>query len=122
MEAMTQSYTRAHYELLPEGFPAQLIEGQLVREPAPTFGHQRLAFAIGESLKRLVGPRRMAIAPVDISIDEFNVYQPDLVVFRHPLDDAQSGLEAGREDLMVRVYRRLRERHWILTPKAHRTS
>jgi hypothetical protein len=32
-------YTRADYERLPEGFPAQLVRGQLVKEPAPRCGH-----------------------------------------------------------------------------------
>jgi Uma2 family endonuclease len=103
MQRMTKAYTRAEYELLPEGFPAQLIEGQLVQEPAPTFGHQRLAFAIGEKLKCVVGPRRMGIAPIDIAIDEFNVFQPDLVVFRRTVRDEESGLEAGVPLLVVEV-------------------
>ena len=103
MKPMSKAYTRAQYELLPEGFPAQLIEGQLVQEPAPTFGHQRLALAIAEKLKRLVGPHRMGIAPVDIAIDEFNVYQPDVVVFRRALQDEESGLDAGVPLLVVEV-------------------
>ncbi len=96
MDVMTALYTRKHYALLPEGFPAQLIEGQLVCEPAPIFGHQRLGFAIGKQLERLVGPRRMGIAPVDIHLDEFNVYQPHVVVFREPVDD-----DAAWEDVIT---------------------
>ncbi len=103
MTAMTKTYTRAQYERLPEGFPAQLVEGQLVREPAPTFGHQRLTFAIGERLKRIVGSRRMAIAPVDVAVDPLNVYQPDLVVFRRPLEDGERGLDGGVPLLVVEV-------------------
>jgi Uma2 family endonuclease len=87
MEPMAAPYTRAQYALLPESFPAQLIEGALVCEPAPIFGHQRLAFRIAKQLERLVGDRRVGLAPVDIHLDEFNVYQPDVVVFREPVDD-----------------------------------
>ena len=36
---MTALFTRAQYDQLPEGFPAQLIEGDLVRDPAPTYGN-----------------------------------------------------------------------------------
>lgn len=103
MDTMSAIYTRAHYELLPEGFPAQLIEGQLVQEPAPTFGHQRLALGIAEALKKLVGARRTGIAPVDIQVDEFNVYQPDVVVFRAPLADDERGLDADMPLLVVEV-------------------
>ena len=103
MTTMTKAYTRAQYELLPEGFPAQLVEGNLVREPAPTFGHQRIGFAIGEKLKRLVGGRRMAVSPVDIPIDEFNVYQPDVVVFRTDVADKQRGLDVDVPLLVVEV-------------------
>lgn len=103
MRTMTTAYTRTHYEQLPTGFPAQLVEGQLVREPAPTFGHQRVALAIAGQLKRLVGARRVAIAPVDVAVDEWNVYQPDVVVFREPMDDEASGLDAGVPLLVVEV-------------------
>ena len=39
METMT-FFTRRDYEALPEGFPAQLVDGFLVREPSPSYGHQ----------------------------------------------------------------------------------
>ena len=39
---------------------------------------------------------RAAMAPVDIPIDEVNVFQPDVVVFAEPIED-----EAGGEDLPV---------------------
>ena len=80
-------YTRTDYMQLPEGFPAQLVEGHLVREPAPTFGHQRIASEIHALARRLVGPRRTVIAPIDIVIDDLNVFQPDVVVFREPIGD-----------------------------------
>jgi Uma2 family endonuclease len=96
MDTMLGTYTRDHYLLLPEGFPAQLIEGCLVREPAPGFGHQRIAGDVFDRLRRLVGSRRAAMAPVDIVIDEFNVFQPDIVVFRTPMSD-----DMAAEDLAV---------------------
>ena len=103
MEPMPALYTRAEYDLLPEGFPAQLIEGQLVRDPSPAFGHQRVALAIAEKLKRLVGPQRIGIAPIDIVLDDFNVYQPDVVVFRTPVEDDAQGEDVGIPLLAVEV-------------------
>ena len=71
------------YEALPEGAPYQLIEGELVMSPAPNFQHQRI-------LKRLflkfyekvekAGSGEVVFSPVDVYLDEENVFQPDLVV------------------------------------------
>ena len=86
METMTALFTRAAYDLLPEGFPAQLIEGCLVKEPSPTYGHQCLSSRIHAALLALVGPDRALTAPADVVIDEVNVYQPDLLVLKGPAD------------------------------------
>ena len=42
MSIQTTKFTRADYMALPEGFPAQLIRGQLIKEAAPTPWHQVL--------------------------------------------------------------------------------
>ena len=78
-------FTRTDYMKLPEGFPAQLIEGCLVREPAPSFEHQTLAGRVFLALHAVVGDRRVTHAPVDIVLDELNVFQPDVVAFAEPL-------------------------------------
>ena len=80
MEALTILFTRRDYAALPEGFPAQLLEGVLVKTPGPRPGHQAIASRIHVALARLVGPGRALFAPVDVAVDELNVYQPDLVV------------------------------------------
>ena len=92
MKAMPTLFTRALYDQLPEGFPAQLIEGQLVKEPAPTYGHQRFEGRIFQRLLSLVGPDRALTSPVDVVIDDLNVYQPDLVVLREPANDEKSNV------------------------------
>ena len=79
MEALTILFTRRDYAALPEGFPAQLLEGVLVKTPGPRPGHQAIASRIHVALARLVGPGRALFAPVDVAVDEWNVYQPDLV-------------------------------------------
>ena len=85
---MQQPFTRVDWERLPEGFPAQLIQGQLVKEPAPTYGHQRLGARIRFALLSLLGPDRVPDTPADVLVDDVNVYQPDVVVLRAPADDA----------------------------------
>jgi len=90
METVLSLFTIADYERLPEGYPAQLVEGQLVREPAPTYGHGRIASAIHVQLARLVDPALILSSPADVAIDEHNVFQPDVLVLREqPAENAQ---------------------------------
>jgi Uma2 family endonuclease len=81
-------FTRADYELLPEGFPAQLIDGWLVKDACPTYGHQSVASWFNVRLAERVGFARVLPAPIDVGIDDHNVFQPDVVVLRDvPRDD-----------------------------------
>jgi len=86
-------FTRADYLALPEGFPAQLIGGQLIREPAPLYDHQRVVARLCYALANLVGPDRALPSPVDVPIDDLNVYQPDVAVFREPVPSGVGGTE-----------------------------
>lgn len=90
MKIMNDSFTRRDWDLLPVGFPAQLIEGCLVKEPAPTNEHQRIGARIRYALMRLVGPDRVPDTPADVLVDDVNVYQPDIVVLARPADDRTS--------------------------------
>ena len=96
----TIKFTRADYMRLPEGFPAFLLEGDLVREPAPTFGHQAV---VGELHLRLeaVAPRRVLMSPVDVVIDDWNVLQPDLLVFR---PGVRAGFDTPAEEIPLVVF------------------
>ena len=60
---ITRFATRIDYDRLPEGFPAQLIDGHLVREAAPTYGHNRIGARIRAALVSLVGPDRVPDSP-----------------------------------------------------------
>jgi Uma2 family endonuclease len=82
MHTMDAPFTVRDWQRLPEGFPAQLVEGCLVKEPAPTYGRQRLVARIHAALVALVGPDRALQSPVDVVLDAHNVYQPDVVVLR----------------------------------------
>ena len=75
--------TVADYEALPEGSPYQLIEGELVMSPAPGFEHFRSSKRVFVRLYRLIedaGKGEVIYAPVDLYLDEENVYQPDIMV------------------------------------------
>ena len=84
MRPVATLFTRADYDRLPEGFPAQLIHGWLVRDPAPTYGHQSLQMELVALLLPLVGRGRLVVAPSDVGIDDYNVFQPDFLVLRSP--------------------------------------
>jgi Uma2 family endonuclease len=81
----THRFTQADYERLPEGFPVELIDGELVKEPSPTYGHQDIVSLIHVDLYRLVGRGRVVASPMDVFIDEYNVLQPDVLVLEKPL-------------------------------------
>jgi Uma2 family endonuclease len=86
---VTTAFTRADYLALPEGFPAQLVGGQLLKDAAPVYGHQSLASRIQGVVAALVGPDRTPLCPVAVGIDDRNVYHPDVVVLRTvPAPDA----------------------------------
>ncbi|MFV1958623.1 MAG: Uma2 family endonuclease [Planctomycetota bacterium] len=84
---MQATCTRADWERLPEGFRAELVRGHLVKEAAPTYGHQRLAARIRFALLSLVGPDRVPDTPAGVLVDDRNVYEPDVVVLARPADD-----------------------------------
>ncbi len=133
MNTMKAQFTRSDYDRLPEGFPAQLVEGLLVKEPAPTYGHMCFQSRLLARLTALVGPERALPAPSDVGIDEFNVYQPDLLVLRTPpsFEVRDVGIpmlaveilspSTARRDRMVKRRRLLAagvEEVWIVDPAA----
>jgi len=79
---LTEKFTQRDYMELPEGFPAELIEGAFVREPAPTRWHQRVVFRIATRLESVAGTGTVVVSPVDVFVDEHNVLQPDVLVSR----------------------------------------
>jgi Uma2 family endonuclease len=98
----TTRFTREDYMKLPEGFPAQLIEGKLVREPSPTYGHQRTVGRLYQEICALVGDdRRVVLSPIDVFVDRYNVLQPDVCVLAAPL--GREVLHVGIPVLVVEV-------------------
>jgi Uma2 family endonuclease len=79
-------FTRDDYMKLPEGFPAQLIDGELIREPAPTYNHQRTVGKLHLLICRLMRDDRLVVlSPIDVFVDRYNVLQPDVLVLDAPL-------------------------------------
>jgi Uma2 family endonuclease len=69
------------FELMPEGTLCQLINDVIVMSPAPTPPHQELLDEIYYQLKNYVKTNNKGktfFAPVDVYLNEKNVYQPDI--------------------------------------------
>lgn len=81
---MFPPFTRAQYSQLPEGFPAQLVDGALLHDPAPLPGHQTLVGEIFLAVVPLVGVTRAFVSPIDVALDDLNVLQPDVAVWATP--------------------------------------
>jgi len=83
----TEPFTREDHAQLPEGFRAILLDGQFVREPAPTFGHQAVVGALYVAAVAVARDRAL-VAPADIVVDDLNVLQPDVLVFGEEVESA----------------------------------
>ncbi len=77
-----RSHNIKNYKLLPEGAPYQLIERKLITSPASSPGHQIISANLFKIISRYVDEREKGIvmySPIDIHLDNENVYQPDIV-------------------------------------------
>lgn len=105
--AIKELKTYEDYAKLPEGAPYQLIDGEFVMSPAPELYHQDVSANIYDALKSLVRQRRLGkvyYAPVDVSLGEYNTFQPDLVfVSNERLHVLQGKRIVGAPDIVVEI-------------------
>lgn len=77
-----RSFTYRDYLDTPDDVRYQLIEGDLVREPAPTTTHQTILVNLAVLLAPFVksnGLGRVFTAPTDVYLSDTNVVQPDVL-------------------------------------------
>ena len=82
--SIQQRATAADYNRLPEGAKYQLIEGEIIDMPSPTKKHQEILMEIAFQLKPLANQKEqfhVMIAPMDVHLDEENIYQPDIFLY-----------------------------------------
>jgi Uma2 family endonuclease len=101
-------YTYKEYRSLPETGPRyELMEGELLLSPSPSYFHQILAANLFRALDAVVRKKRLGVvlfSPLDVILSEEDVLQPDIVY----VSNARRGIIApeglrGAPDLCVEV-------------------
>lgn len=82
MIALQRPLTYADLVKIPDdGMRREIIGGELIVNPAPTTGHQRVVGYLYRLLSAYADDRggEAFFAPVDVLLGRFNVVQPDLI-------------------------------------------
>lgn len=105
---MGPRYTYDDYMRLPDGERYEVIEGELLLTPVPSFRHQRILSHLHFRLYAFVeapGLGMVVPAPTDVILDAENVVQPDLLFVakeRLAIIDTTGGVH-GAPDLVVEI-------------------
>ncbi|RYY06942.1 MAG: Uma2 family endonuclease [Sphingobacteriaceae bacterium] len=104
--AEIKKYTEKDYQLLEEGAPFQLINGDLIMSPAPTSYHQILSarlFKIIDAFSEKVNGICL-YSPIDVVFDDENIFQPDLIyISEERKKDLFHDRIMGAPDLIVEI-------------------
>ncbi len=99
----TKKWTVEDYLQLEEGLLAQLIDGQLIKSPAPSPLHQRTVRKLYDLLKE-DSMGEFFFSPVDLYLDSKTVLQPDLVFVSNQQSEIISGRGIeGIPDMVIEV-------------------
>jgi Uma2 family endonuclease len=109
-QAESVAITVHDYMAMPEGPPYyQLIEGELYMSPSPHWRHQKISSNVERPIDRYLEKNdigQLFHAPLDVIINETNVYQPDVLFFRHRNSKASLGRRCveGAPDFVVEIF------------------
>lgn len=80
--AFRKMFTRGEFEAMPDDWRGELVMGELVMAPPPAAYHQHLLTELATRICNHLGEERwrVLVAPVNVNVDAYNVYQPDLIV------------------------------------------
>jgi len=106
--AEKKKYTEKDYQLLEEGAPFQLINGDLVMSPSPLLLHQlivgKLYILIGNFLQETKSGGLLVLSPMDVRLDEENIFQPDLLyISEERKSELVQDRISGAPDLIVEI-------------------
>ncbi len=102
-------FTYEDYKNLPESETRryELLEGELVMVPAPSWFHQSISATLFRSLDshmRARGLGEVRFAPLDVVLSEHDVVQPDLMfISKARLKIVREGVVRGAPDLVVEI-------------------
>jgi Uma2 family endonuclease len=78
--------TATEFMQLPEQTtPIELIDGEVIVSPTPTYEHNQSLFRLLRRLADIADDRRLGVwsgFPLDLYLSTYNVYQPDAMFFR----------------------------------------
>ncbi len=137
---LAKKLTYQDYLEIPDepGFHFEILEGMLIKEPSPNYIHQRVSRRLQRILEDyfwIVDPEgEIFDAPLDVTLLEFNVVQPDLFYISSEQnilhDNRIDGPPAlvvevlspsnGRKDRLqkMRVYQQAQVKHyWLIDPQ-----
>jgi len=103
-----KKYTAEDYMLLEEGAPFQLINNDLVMSPSPIPLHQlisvRIVYAMLSFLNSINDNGFLVCAPMDVKLDEGNVFQPDILYIteKRKAEIIKDRIE-GAPDLIIEI-------------------
>jgi Uma2 family endonuclease len=95
------------YAALPDdGRRYEVIEGELIVSPAPTFRHQEVVAELTMTLRSYAethGLGKVVASPVDVRLDEHTVCQPDILFIRKDRLSIVADQVMGAPDLVIEV-------------------
>ena len=102
----SKKWTVADYLQLGEDFRYQLINGELIMSPAPNPYHQKVSSNLHVILKNYAMKIKgeSYYSPIDIYLNDYNVYQPDLILLTEASlqNISNRGIE-GAPELVVEI-------------------
>jgi Uma2 family endonuclease len=106
-QADSLAITAQEYFQMREGPPYyQLIEGELYMSPSPHWRHQEIALNIAHIIKSYLDTHdigRVFVAPMDVVLNQTNVYQPDVLYFHRRRNLLGRRAIEGAPDFVVEV-------------------
>lgn len=110
------------FEILPEGLLCQAIDNTIYMTPAPNFLHQIVCRDIVVAFSRIDNIKTLGeyvASPVDIYLDDANVFQPDIIFIAHEnMGIIKKNRIKGAPDLVVEILSPGNTRHDTVTKKA----
>ncbi len=107
---------------LPEDKRAELIEGEIQMMASPSFLHQKIVLDISYALQSYIktnqGNCTLGIAPLDVYLDDENVFEPDLFMVCDEEKVHQDGCH-GAPDFVVEVLSDSTRKKDTITKRIH---